>query len=319
MAAKRASKAKGKPKAGSRARRETAAEKRERLAREARNLRARERRAEKKREEERAARREAARKRKEAAKRAERREEKKRAQVAADETARLLVDSSKKGLRLAKRREADRRRREQKKREREGLPQERRRAGPPGHVDEPHPLATAESMSVAELVRKLWRSELSGIAAEVSGRSLTHLQSGTGEVTGQVWREAPDSLGDVEGVVAQFGDAYAPAQTGMFYGETYFQGFAMVVVAGGAKGKKKGGSPLDESRVGPDGRTYRTANTQWSWGDAQKCIYTLGAVIGRVMRGRGDVFSLVKFGIRQYWSPLGLRPRRDRKKGKRGA
>lgn len=300
MAAKRASKAKGTPKAGSRARRETAAERKERIAREARNQLARERREEKRLEAEREAKREAARKRKEA---------KKQAQAAADEAARLLTASSKEALRLVRRREADKRRREKKKREQEGLPQERQRVGPPAHVQAPHPFATGESAVVAELVLKSWKSELRDVAREVGGRFRTHLLTDTGEVQGSVWVDAPDDLGDIGAVVGSFGDAYNGVRTGLYYGDTFFQGFATVVVAGGRKSKKKGGSPLNESRTGSDGKHYETAVTYWFWADAQKCIYALGEMIGRVLEGHSE-FSLVKFGVRQYWSPLGLRPER---------
>lgn len=159
------------------------------------------------------------------------------------------------------------------------------------------------------MVAMVFREDLKSIALAIRGRHRTHVYQDTAEVTGAAWQVAPEDLGDVRAVIGGLGDAFQVSGSGIYYGETFYQGYATVVVSGGVRGRRKSDSPLNESRVGPDGKHYRTATTHWFRGDAQKCIATIGYMIANVMRGRPQ-FQLVKIGVRQYWSPIGRRPER---------
>ncbi len=315
-ASRRSGKAKGRPKAKPRAGSpsvvsETRAERKKRLER---NARAAERRETKRREE---ARLEREREKKRAARNARAREKKAAEKAEAEQAARAkTIEELAKASREAIRRAA----RNAKARDRRALARQKRApggAGAPGGPPEgyeqiqgeEHPKGSPAEFVTAEMVVMIFREDLRHVAKHISGRYRTHVYQDTAEVTGAAWQETSDDLGDVPEILGGLGDAFRPSSSGIYYGETFFQGYATVVVAGGTRGRRKSDSPLNESRVGPNGKHYRTATTHWFRGDAQKCIATIGYMVSNVMRGRAQ-FQLVKIGVRQYWSPIGRRPER---------
>lgn len=319
MAAKRASTSRGSPRparARSRSRRETAAEKRERVAREARNARARERRAERKREAELAEQKRLERNRRARERRVERRAEEARRFEQTRAQAEILRRESAEDLARARRNARDRERRAKKKREAEEAAGPR--VPPPGYVPvsgAPHPPATAMALVEAQHALLYIRPMLAQVAKDVQGRWRTYLYPDTAEIEGKVAKHATENMDLVE-TVTSFGDAFSRSVTNLYYRDLYFQAYAEVVVSGAGKGKKKGGSPLNESRIGPDGKTYRKARTQWYLGDVQKCLAAAKMMTANVVASSPS-FELVEFGVEAYLSPIGARPHRLRKKNRR--
>jgi hypothetical protein len=171
-----------------------------------------------------------------------------------------------------------------------------------------HPPASQQDLVTAEMVLIQMREDQREAAEHAEARYRTHLYPETGDIDGLVWRDAVD--GEIGTTLGLLGDAFRPMIDGLFYREMYFQGIATFTIAKSAEANmKKDDSPLNESKIGPDGKHYRSATTYWFHGDAQKAIAAVEYMVANI-QAKHPEFELVKIGIRTYWSPVERRPER---------